>query len=173
MMNNKKKFKLRYIVVPFIGIVICVCICFSVLPGGMRLPAPFEVDYFSLQEVNTFAELFSFQTLKEKSVGNEVVERARACMEYTGDEQSAPEMDELDRYYYFPTYRRPARTHVRIKLVKCVIKGEEGSVWFDYSFACYDENDSLIQGSWDILTRCTIMKDESGDWLVTGVSEHP
>ncbi|MCH5209724.1 MAG: hypothetical protein J1F01_02040 [Oscillospiraceae bacterium] len=128
----------------------------------------YEIAHFG----KSSTELYSFQTLKEKKVGKEIVERAKFCMEYNGDEQSAPETDELARYYYFPSYDRPSRTEVKINLVKCVIHGKRGSVWFRYSLRSFG-NGICTHGSWNILTRCTIEKDDSGDWIVTNVNEPP
>lgn len=168
-MKNKKKFKLRYIVIPLIGVVLLFVgyIRIVVFPDGFEMPMDYRIDFFG----KSYAELYSFQTSTEKKVGEEIVERAKTCMEYKGDEQSAPETDKLARYYYFPHYDRPERTDVEISLVKCVLHGEKGSVWFNYTLRRFNENDESIGSSSDILTRCEIMKDNTGNWIVTSVSE--
>lgn len=170
-MKNKKKFKIRYVVIPLIGLVLLFVsyMRIVVFPDGFGMPMDYRIAFFG----KSYAELYSFQTPTEKKIGEEIVERARACMEYIGDEQSAPETDKLAKYYYFPYHDRPARTDVEISLVKCVLHGEKGSVWFNYTLKRLNENDESIGSSADILTRCTIMKDEAGNWIVTSVSEPP
>lgn len=170
-MKNQKRFKIRYIGIPLLGIM-CLFVGFVrivVFPDGFGMPMDYRIAFFG----KTYAELYSFQTQAEKKVGEDIVAHAKACMEYKDDEQSAPEADKLARYYYFPHYERPARTDVDIQLVKCVVHGEKGSVWFNYSLEWFDENDKRTQGAWNILTRCAIQKDASGDWVVTSVSEPP
>ena len=166
-MESKKKFKLRYIVIPLVGTVL-LFLGYVVFSEGFMLEN-YEIAFFG----KTYSELYSFQTQKEKKVGEEIVERARACMEYNGEEQLAPQSDNLACYYYFPYHDRPACTEIEINLVKCVIHGEEGSVWFRYSLERFDENDKCIHGALDVLTRCTIEKADSGEWIVTNVSEPP
>jgi hypothetical protein len=167
--NSKRRFKLRYIFVPLIIFAILFSgylrLVFSSDKFGM--PMNYQMAYFG----KSYFELYSFQSKKEKEIGNEIVERAKFCMEYTGDEEFAPETDELSRYYYFPYHDKPAKTEVDISLKKAVLNGEKGSVWFVYSLEWFDENGDILNGSADILTRCEIEKDTSGEWIVTNVSE--
>lgn len=170
-MENKKAFKLRYIVIPLVIIVLIILGYMGMLPfpGAFRYQMIYSFEHFG----KDCSELYTFQSPKETKVGLDIVRRARACMEYTGDEQSAPPTDALSKYYYFPYYSKPAEAEVTADLVKCVIHGNEGSVWFYYSLARRDYTGDLINGSWDVLTRCTIAKTESGEWTVTSVSEPP
>lgn len=168
--NSKKKIPLRFIFIALITLVIIFAgFRFMVFPDGFEMPMDYEKDYFG----KTYSELYSLQSRKEKKVGEEIVERARSCMEYNGDEALAPETDKLSRFYYFPYFERPVRTEVDISLKKAVLHGESGSVWFRYSLEWFDENGKIICDSADILTRCTIEKDDSGNWIVTSVNEPP
>lgn len=170
-MESKSRLKVSYIVVPLI-ILIAVFVGFMrivVFPDGFSMPMDYRISFFG----KSYFELYSFQTLKEKKIGIEIAERAKSCMEYTGDEISAPESDELYRFYYFRHYDRPAYTNVQVELNKAVIHGNEGSIWFTYTLKWYDENNNLIQSAGNILTRCKIKKDETGEWIVTHISEPP
>lgn len=168
-MESKKTFKVRYIAVPLV-ILIAVFAGFMmivVFPDGFSMPMDYRIAFFG----RSYFELYSFQTSKEKNIGIEIAERAKSCMEYTDNEVSAPVSDALYKYYYFRHYDKPSYTDVQVELNKAVIHGNEGSVWFTYTLHWYDENNNLIQGAGNILTRCKIEKDENGEWIATSVSE--
>ena len=168
-MKNTKE--CGHIVIPLIVLAIFVAcyVTFVVFPDGFGMPMNPDMDHFGIR----YAEIYTFQTKKEKEIGEEIVGRTAACMEYTGDEELAEEKDKLSEFYYFPYYERPASVDVSVKPVKCVAHGKKGSVWFRYSLEWRDENGEIIHGACDILTRCAIEKDNSGDWWVTEVSRHP
>ncbi|MCM1229134.1 MAG: hypothetical protein NC489_03285 [Ruminococcus flavefaciens] len=168
-MESRRRFKIRYIAVPLI-ILIAVFIGFMgivVFPDGFGMPMDYRIAFFG----KSYFELYSLQTSEEKKIGMEIAERAKSCMEYTGDEISAPVNDALYKYYYFRHYDKPVSTDVQVELNKAVIHSNEGSVWFTYTLEWYDENNNIIQGAGNILTRCAIEKNENGEWVVTNVSE--
>jgi hypothetical protein len=169
--NSKKRFTFRYIFVLLIILVILFAgyLRLVVFSDGFGMPMNYQMAYFG----KSYFELYSFQNEKEKEIGNEIVERVKFCMEYTGDEDSAPQTDELSRYYYFPCYDKPAKTEVDISLKKAVLNGDKGSVWFVYTLHRFNENGDSLGCANNILTKCKIEKDKSGEWIVTNVSEPP
>lgn len=132
------------------------------------MPMDYQISYFGTK----YFELYSIQTSSEKEIGDEIVERIKNCMEYTGDKTNAPETDAISRYYYSDT-KIPVRTNVTVDLKKAVLHGDKGSVWICYTQEYYDENDECIYGSRDILARCVIEKSDAGEWIVTSVGEPP
>lgn len=167
--KSKNKLRRKFILVPIILFILlsALRVCFIVYPDGFDGPMDYRVAWFGLK----YAELYSLQTSKEEEIGNEIAERAAACMEYTGDEALAPETDKLSRFYYFPHYKRPDHAIASVELKKAVIHGKHGSVWLSYTYYRFDENNEDIDGRRDILARCTVKKDNSGEWTVTKVDE--
>lgn len=172
-MKSKTNYKtiLKYVIIIVILIALSAYLHLRIVvfPDGFDMPINYEISYFG----EDYYELYSIQTFKEKKIGEEIVDRARACMEYTGSEEDAPETDALSIYYYWGNYKKPVRAEVDISLRKAVIKGNKGSVWIYYSLYRFDENNESTYGTYSILARCTIEKDDSGEWVVTSVREPP
>lgn len=167
----KEKKSRSHIIIPLVALaaLIGLYVTFVVFPDGFGMPMDPDIDCFGMK----YFEVYSFQTKKEKAIGEEIVGRAAACMEYVGDEEHAVETDKLSYFYYFPHYERPSDVYVNVTLVKCVAHGKKGSVWFRYSLEWRDEDGEYIFGAAGILTRCAIEKDDSGEWMVTEVRQHP
>ncbi|MGN0634070.1 MAG: hypothetical protein ACI4JW_09415 [Oscillospiraceae bacterium] len=167
--NYKTILKYVIIIVILIALSAYLHLRIVVFPDGFDMPMNYRISYFG----KDYYELYSIQTDKEKKIGEEIVDRARACMEYTGSEEDAPETDALSIYYYWDNYKKPSRTEVDISLRKAVIHRNKGSVWINYSLYRFDENNESISGAHNILARCTIEKDDSGEWVVTSVHRPP
>lgn len=165
---NKSSHKTKYL---FIALAVLLLTAFLIIstvifPNSFdRSPDPYK-EYFG----EYYNELYSEQTPEEQTVGEEIVRRAKACLEYTGTEENAPEKDALSRYCRFGYDK--ARAEADVSLKKAVIEGNSGSVWLVYTQALYDEKGECIMGSWDVLSRCG-MERKNGEWVVTDITEHP
>ena len=141
-MEKKKTFKARYIVIPLLAAALIFMGYMGILPfpGAFRYQMLFSLGHFGSER----SELYTVQSPAETKLGLDIVGLAKKCMEYDGDEDSAPPAGALSKYYYFPAHRKPAETEVSVDLVKSVINGDEGSVWFYYSLAHRGEDGELI-----------------------------
>ena len=50
---------------------------------------------------------------------------------------------------------------------------DSGYMWVYYSAATYDANGNPISQSADIPSLWTVEKNETGEWVVVGIKEHP
>lgn len=140
-----------------------------ILPKGVILVPQYLKEYFG----DKTAELYTFQTPSEAKIGRDIASEVLTVMQYTGDEDSAPEAGALSRYYWFPYLQQPDSADADVILCKADIHGDEGSVWIMYTLSRYDESGKCIEGSSGILVRCTVSRDSDGSWEVTGTNEHP
>ncbi len=127
-----------------------------------------QEDFFG-REIS--AETEHTPTEQEKETGEMIAQRLKDTIEYSGDEESAPNVGQLGRFYYFPHYKETASCDSEVQLKTALIDGDSGSVWVTYTYHRYDKTGELISGSSNILCRLTIEKNSSGDWTVTKVSE--
>lgn len=163
----KKKKSLTAVVTAVCIAALAACyVAFTLFPDGFGMPMDYRIAHFGIK----YAELYTFQTEKEREIGETIAARALACMEYKGNEESAEETDGLSYFYYFSYYERPAESYAKVQPVKCAVLGGKGSVWIKYSIRRYDEGGELIFGAQDILARCAIEKNSSGEWQVTDIS---
>lgn len=91
-----------------------------------------------------------------------------------GTEEDIPNMedtDELEDFYYF-TVKDAKTQEIELKLITCIINGNEGHVWLDYSLVRYGENGKIVNSSNDILLLCYIEK-QWGEWKVVQTKEAP
>ena len=60
----------------------------------------------------------------------------------------------------------------RLRLVAGHFSQDEGYVWVKYTSVAYDVDGAITSGSWDILAKWELEKQE-GQWVVTNVNEAP
>lgn len=165
-MKKSKKIVLTIVLILIFGLEF---LKIFILPCGVLVVPQYLQDWFGEKT----CELYTFQSISERMVGNQIVDDLYQVLVYTGDPDSAPDAGALNCHYYFIYYEDTVRVEAEVSLCKVCIRGEEGSVWLWYSIKRYDENDNLTNGSSHILTRCSIERDTNGEWIVTGLSEHP
>ena len=165
----KRKHKILISIITLLVISVVFCTVFIFPHGGLLAVPKYLSDYFG----DKTWELYSFETLSEKQIGEEIASRALMCMQYTGDEEQAPDVGGLSHYYWFPYHERPDHIEAYVTLNKTIINGDNGIVWFTYTQVLYNADNGKISGSWHILTRCHIARDDSGEWIVIGTNEHP
>jgi hypothetical protein len=111
----------------------------------------------------------------ESEVGNMIVDKAFEVANYTGTEQdSETEMGDvgaLSRYFYFDT-KNAVSQEGTFRLITCSISGDEGHVWVVYTCEKYDENETLINASYDILSLWYI-ENQGNEWYVVRIQEAP
>ena len=60
----------------------------------------------------------------------------------------------------------------RLRLIAGHFAQDEGYMWVQYTSVAYDVDGEITTGSWDILTKWELKKQD-GRWVVTNVNEAP
>lgn len=60
-----------------------------------------------------------------------------------------------------------------LKLISANVDQGKGYLWVRYSQQGYYKNNEFACGTLDVNSRWTIEKNSSGEWVVTGIHEHP
>lgn len=111
------------------------------------------------------------------SVANNLIEKARKVMCFTGSKEQADteNFGALSQYYYFNSdvsVSAVSKADVDIQLITTKQEGNPGFLWVKYAAQYYDEKQELISGQADILSRWEIAKQGDG-WIVTAIDEMP
>ncbi len=75
--------------------------------------------------------------------------------------------------YATPLHRNAAYTDYSLELVSAHLTGSRGYLWVFYSHDAIGQDGKRICGSANIYSLWTVEKDNSGQWTVVGIKEHP
>lgn len=111
----------------------------------------------------------------EAKIGNELVNKGLAIMQYTGTKQDAEaemgDADALGEYYYFNA-KNAVSQEGTLKFITCKLSGNKGHVWVVYTLKRYNERGSLESSSSDILSLWCI-ENQGSEWHVAEIREAP
>lgn len=144
-----------------------VIISFTLLLSGCNKSEKNQtlINFFGEEK---YGELSLVCSGKDKlQVANELIELANTVLTNTEIEYTADEVGALTRY----SYNNPNVTNVDIdiKLITTEQTEDIGYIWVQYS-AYYYENENLVSGSKDVISRWTITR-ENDVWTVTLIEE--
>ncbi len=121
-----------------------------------------------------YSEITHTSSSYEKEIGMMIKTKIEEIAGCQGTEEDIPNMedtDALEDFYYF-TVKDAKTQEIKLKLITCIINGNEGHVWLDYSLVRYGENGKIVNSSNDILLLCYIEK-QWGEWKVVQTKEAP
>jgi len=121
-----------------------------------------------------YSEILYEYTDEEKSVGDAILETARAIFSHLGGKDRANDtVGALFRYYFNEDM---ASEEHGLELVAVKLEGPAGWMWVAYHRRAFDSNGNLAYGSGSqqhkILARWELNQADNG-WIVTKVSEAP
>ena len=154
---------------PLISILFCLCLsaCNTQTKNDTQL-----VKYYGQDKVNEMKVKCTDQ--KQLDVANALIEKAKQVMSYTDSTKNThiQHLGALEKYYFFKSdeYQTMASANVEINLITTKQENDKGYIWAKYSCYYYDENNQLIAGSDDIITRWDIALENSV-WIVKNIDE--
>lgn len=160
--------KKRLSVYPWIitGIILLVCI----LGRGIYFYGKYAVPnkkYFGSQ----YEEILHMMSFQDKKQAHKIMEKVDDAFSFVGNEDMADSSyGELSRYCI--TKEDAVTERHDLKLVTADFDENEGYLWFIYNQEALDSNNQTTSGSWDILVRTTLEKNNQG-WAVVDTKEHP
>lgn len=123
------------------------------------------INFYGEEKYNELSNICSDND--KLQVANELVEVANKVLRDTNQEYTADMVGALERY----SYKNPAITNVdvQIELITTEQTENTGYVWVCYS-AYYYENEDLVLGASDVISRWTI-EGKNNEWIVILVEE--
>ena len=77
--------------------------------------------------------------------------------------------------YATPTdsYDNVAFVEYSLELLSAHLDDDEGWIWVYYSSEAFDHDGNSVCGSWRIPSLWKVEKNDTGDWVVVQIREHP
>ena len=88
------------------------------------------------------------------------------------DEENRERYGRLARYATDSSYNAVSQSHT-LELWAAHFGASDGYMWVWYSQEAYDADGETVRGSWRIPSLWYVVRDESGNWVVDGIIEHP
>lgn len=145
-----------------------VCIHFFPLYRIVRVWSP---SYFETGEISDLAYIGSRE---DRQTAQAVLDKAEAAFSdlTTPRDQKAEAYGLLARYATEAELNAAAETH-SLELWSAHFELVSGRMWVFYSQECYDEEGTILSGSWNIPSLWYLEKNASGEWEIVGIKEHP
>ena len=127
--------------------------------------------YYDSKELSMIAYI---GTPSDRSIGKEVLAKADAAFsDISHSQEENKETHGLLSRYSTSSERGAANEKHSLELWSAHFDSDSGYMWVYYSAATYDANGNPISQSADIPSLWTVEKNETGEWVVVGIKEHP
>ena len=73
---------------------------------------------------------------------------------------------------YYPKDPETVKVDLSLKRIFVAHNFKDGYIWVKYDEEQLDSYENIVSGSWDIISRWKIHK-ENGEWKVVDIKEHP
>ena len=164
-MNGRKKIK-----IVLASIFFCVVIIFIYF-SEMKL-AQMDAELYQDPDIDFFGEelmkeLDHKASEEEKAVADQV-------LAYASEVAAGKVKDDSIVYTYYSPYTEVdcKTSKLSIKMLTCIINGEDGHLWVEYSHNMYDSEGNLLNSS-GVPRSLWYLKKENETWKVTSIREHP
>lgn len=87
-------------------------------------------------------------------------------------EISSEEVVGTPLYRYYPKDPEVVKVDLNLKRIFVSHNFKDGYIWVKYDEEQLDSYGNIVSGSWDIISRWKIHK-ENGEWKVVDIKEHP
>ena len=123
-----------------------------------------DIDFFGEELMK---ELDHKASADEKAVADQV-------LAYASEVAAGKVKDDSIVYKYYSPYTvsNCKISKLSIKMLTCLINGEEGHLWVGYSHNMYDSEGDLLRSS-GVSRSLWYIKKENETWKVTSIREHP
>jgi len=157
------------------GIFMAVCILLHIFPVyRIALIGPMAYgDYYSKDQIMKALYIGSPADRREAQAVLRLADKAFHDVQHTRTENE--EAYGLLARYATPTdsYDNPAFTEYTLELWSAHLEDDEGWIWVYHSSETFDHNGASIRGSWRIPSLWKVEKNDSGEWTVVAIREHP
>lgn len=128
-------------------------------------------SYYDSKELSLLAYI---GTPSDRSIGKEVLAKADAAFsDISHSQEENKETHGVLSRYATSSERGAADEKHSLELWSAHFDSDSGYMWVYYSAATYDANGNPISQSADIPSLWTVEKNETGEWVVVGIKEHP
>lgn len=157
------------------GIFMAVCILLHIFPVYRIAsigPIAFG-DYYSKDQIMKALYIGSPADRREAQAVLRLADKAFHDVRHTRAENE--EAYGLLARYATPidSYDDPAFSEYTLELWSAHLEDDEGWIWVYYSSETFDHNGASICGSWRIPSLWKVAKNDSGEWTVVSIREHP
>ena len=123
-----------------------------------------DIDFFGEELMK---ELDHKASAEEKAVADQV-------LAYASEVAAGKVKDDSIVYSCYSPYTEVdcKTSKLSIKMLTCIINGEEGHLWVEYSHNMYDSEGNLLKSS-GVPRSLWYLKKENETWKVTSIREHP
>lgn len=123
-----------------------------------------DIDFFGEELMK---ELNHKASAEEKAVADQV-------LAYASEVAAGKVKDDSIIYTRYSPYTEDdcKTSKLSIKMLTCIINGEDGHLWVGYSHNMYDSEGNLLRSS-GVPRSLWYIKKENETWKVTSIREHP
>lgn len=175
--TEKKKSRRRIVFVSVFVASVCLVLCimlhyFPVYRLVQFGPSVFS-DYYSYDQITKALYIGSAADRKEVQAVLRLADKAFHDTRHTRAENEE-EYGLLSRYAT-PTdsYDNVAFVEYSLELLSAHLDDDEGWIWVYYSSEAFDHDGNSVCGSWRIPSLWKVEKNDTGEWVVVQIREHP
>lgn len=148
--------------------VLCVLLCATVLRAAWIYVGNYSCKKHYGDE---YKQIVYPTSISDYITARKVLKTAdEALYTITTDEKAYEQFGELG--YLCVTDDDAVSQMHRLRLIAGHFAQDEGYMWVQYTSVAYDVDGEITTGSWDILTKWKLKKQD-GRWVVTNVNEAP
>ena len=177
MKSIRKKFwkRARRVAAVLAGIFIAVCVLLHIFPvyRYMQIGSMVYGNYYSDEEISKALYIGSASDRREAQIVLRLADKAFNDVRHTREENEK-EYGLLARYAT-PTdsYGDTAFNEHTLELWSAHLDEDEGWIWVYYSSETFNHDGSSACGSWRIPSLWKVEKNDTGEWVVVQIREHP
>ena len=177
MKSIRKKFwkRARRVAAVIAGIFIAVCVLLHIFPvyRYMHIGSMVYGNYYSDEEISKALYIGSASDRREAQTVLRLADKAFNDVRHTREENEK-EYGLLARYAT-PTdsYGDTAFNEHTLELWSAHLDEDEGWLWVYYSSETFNHDGSSACGSWRIPSLWKVEKNDTGEWVVVQIREHP
>ena len=177
MKSIRKKFwkRTRRVAAVIAGFFIAVCVLLHIFPvyRYMQIGSMVYGNYYSDEEISKALYIGSASDRREAQIVLRLADKAFNDVRHTREENEK-EYGLLARYAT-PTdsYGDTAFNEHTLELWSAHLDEDEGWIWVYYSSETFNHDGSSACGSWRIPSLWKVEKNDTGEWVVVQIREHP
>lgn len=172
-MTKSDKGKITALVIVLCFVLAAVILCFFPVYRIAKIGSMTLGNYYTDEEIGKALCIGSASDRREAGAVLRLADKAFEDVRHTREENEA-EYGLLARYATSTdSYPDAAYSEYSLKLWSAHLDENEGWIWVCYSADTFDRDDNRIRGSVDIPALWKVEKNDSGEWTVVQIREHP
>lgn len=177
MRSIRKKFRKKAYAITAIVASVCLVLCIMLhyfpVYRLVQFGSSVFSDYYSYDQITKALYIGSAADRKEAQAVLRLADKAFHDTRHTRAENEE-EYGLLSRYAT-PTdsYDNVAFVEYSLELLSAHLDDDEGWIWVYYSSEAFDHDGNSVCGSWRIPSLWKVEKNDTGEWVVVQIREHP